>query len=135
MTGEIADMLIDRMLDDYDGGYDEQDITCKLCGADELAWEEARGEHNRKRWVLVERNGSVHACPNAPSAADANEFPIESPDNDNGTGVCNIPQANPGEKNVHSASRRSRAIQPKRVAAVDSVPRKHDVSAKPRKRR
>lgn len=63
-------------------GFDEYDredfgIVCKRCKADELAWEEARGERNEKRWVLIESDGSVHCCPDAPSAASADEFPIE----------------------------------------------------------
>jgi hypothetical protein len=148
--GELADEAIDRLFDDYDGGYDEQDITCKRCGADELYWEEARGEHNEKRWVLMEYNGSVHVCPNAPSAADADEFPtIEPQTNDiNIHGRADSMGPTLGKPmDQHSPLRKrtttdepntktsgTRAVCPKRSRPVDTVSRKHDVSRKPSNR-
>ena len=65
----------DYLPDALFGSYAEEGtITCKRCGADDLHWEEARGEHNEKRWVLLEFDDSVHCCPNAPGAASADEF-------------------------------------------------------------
>lgn len=49
----------------------EGEIECKYCGADELHWEQARGPHREKRWVLMEENGAIHCCPNCPSLAPA----------------------------------------------------------------
>lgn len=55
---------------DYEDGFR---IVCRRCEAEGLAWEEARGERNEKRWVLIESDGSVHCCP---QTADADEFPL-----------------------------------------------------------
>jgi hypothetical protein len=60
--------------DEYEYDYEDVGIiTCKRCGADELEWEEARGERNQKCWVLVEANGTVHVCN---LACDPNDFPL-----------------------------------------------------------
>lgn len=71
-------------IEDYfpvgDEDWDETEPSerdCNKCGAQELHWEEARGESNEKRWVLVERNGMIHCCPHL-KPAEADEFPIES---------------------------------------------------------
>lgn len=48
----------------YDG-FDEDDlheVRCKYCRERGLYWEEARGEHNRKKWVLVDEDGNIHDC-------------------------------------------------------------------------
>ena len=148
--GEYADEAIDRMLfDSYDG--DEGTITCKRCGADELHWEEARGEHNEKRWVLMECTGQIHVCPNAPSAASADEFPTVEPQtnetNIQGCGDSVGPVAEqpvsphrPTRKRTptnepHTKGGSTRLVCPERVRPVDTVPRKHDVSRKPSNRR
>lgn len=64
---------------DFSDDWDEtepRERDCWRCGAEELHWEEARGPHNEKRWVLVERSGSIHCCPEV-RPAEADEFPIE----------------------------------------------------------
>ena len=76
--GDMADLF-----DSYEDEWDETEPAerdCNRCGADELHWEEARSRPgNRKIWVLVERDGSVHACPTA-APASADEFPLLSGD-------------------------------------------------------
>lgn len=37
-------------------------VSCKYCQTENLVWEEARGEHNEKRWVLMTYFGEPHAC-------------------------------------------------------------------------
>lgn len=57
---------------DFDGT-----VTCKYCGAGYLFWEEARGERNEKRWVLVTSQGKIHSCPKRPGPAAIDEFEVE----------------------------------------------------------
>lgn len=135
--GEFADEAIDRLLSD-EGTYwaDDRTITCKRCGADDLYWEEARGERNEKRWVLVGYNGTVHACPDAPSAASADEFDTVEPHEPvphNSQVRTRTPTHEPRTKG--GAKGTARDLRAERVPPVDSVPRKHDVSRKPRARR
>jgi hypothetical protein len=64
---------IDRLTDEDDSAYTR---SCSRCGAFELHWEEARGDHNRKRWVLMEADGSIHCCSDTWSAATPSDFPV-----------------------------------------------------------
>ena len=77
--GEMADLMLDRYLYGADDGWDDtepREITCKRCGADELHWEEGRTRPgNRKCWVLMESNGTVHCCPEA-APATPDDFPL-----------------------------------------------------------
>jgi hypothetical protein len=61
-----------------DAPWDEDDcgIVCKYCGQGELEWEEARGERNEKRWVLVDYKGDIHNC-RAIGPASIDEFEDE----------------------------------------------------------
>ncbi len=70
------------MSDDF-SGYDEDEryaeeneIRCKYCRKRDLLWQEGRGEHNRKKWVLVDENGDIHDCRKAVSVDD---FPVVTP--------------------------------------------------------
>jgi len=76
--GDIADDIIGWMedaLDDYQGLYDEDWApefypkkkipTCKFCGKAPLKWRRI-GD----RWVLHERDGKYHDCPNHPLPLD-----------------------------------------------------------------
>lgn len=48
----------------YDG-FDEgaiHEVRCKFCKEHWLYWEEVRGEHNRKKWVLLDEDGNIHDC-------------------------------------------------------------------------
>lgn len=56
------DDMWDRLFDEHEADG-ETEITCKRCGAQDLHWEEARGERNEKRWVLMEANDTIHCCP------------------------------------------------------------------------
>lgn len=72
-------MAAEDWLPDCFDPYDEDEygdgaVTCKFCGEDGLMWEEARGLHNRKRWVLVDERGDIHDCPKRPGAAPSDEF-------------------------------------------------------------
>ena len=133
--GELADELIDNILNADWWEHDYSGKVCKRCGADELYWEEARGPHNRKRWVLMERTGQIHVCPDAPSAAAADEFPIEPTNNDKPIPQNSAVRARSKTHDSSAKSRRSRAIQPKLIPALGTVRRKHGVSRKSGKRR
>lgn len=62
------------------GDRDENEVRCKACGARDLFWEEARGEHNRKCWVLVTGEGDVHRCPAYRRVeAKLDDFPVCEP--------------------------------------------------------
>lgn len=50
------------------GSRDEIETRCKYCCERGLFWEEARGEHNQKKWVLVDEDGNIHACKKGPYA-------------------------------------------------------------------
>lgn len=66
--------------DDADMLAEERDLAevrCKLCGVRGLIWEEARGEHNRKKYVLTDEDGNIHDCRN-PVVAPLSDFPITS---------------------------------------------------------
>lgn len=62
------------LFDDLDFTDLADEYTCKYCNADDLHWEEARGAHNKKSWVLCEDDDTIHHCPGMPSAASADEF-------------------------------------------------------------
>jgi hypothetical protein len=126
--GEFADEAIERLLSDTDYWEDgPRNITCKRCGADELYWEEARGERNEKRWVLMEHNGEIHVCPDAPSAASADEFDTVEPHEP-------IPQNSAVRARAETHHEQTRNIRAKRIRPVDTVPRKYGVPRKPRRR-
>ena len=55
------DWICDLWGDD-DDETPEIGVRCKFCAARNLAWEEARDEHNRKRWILVTPTGKIHDC-------------------------------------------------------------------------
>jgi hypothetical protein len=61
-----------------DDWQNEDGITCKFCGENYLTWEEVRGPHNRKHWVLVNEKGDIHDCRR--SETEATDFPIVSED-------------------------------------------------------
>ena len=61
--------------DDPEDWYDDHaEVRCKHCRERDLHWEEARDEHNEKRWVLLDFAGNVHRCPAFPLAPGAEEF-------------------------------------------------------------
>jgi hypothetical protein len=60
--------LFDDEHSDYPGS-----VCCKFCGYGPFEWQEARGEKNRKRWVLVDVAGNIHDCR---SVAGPDEFPL-----------------------------------------------------------
>lgn len=69
------------MADDYDWGdlYDgdeEREVRCKFCRKRDLFWQEGRGEHNRKKWVLVDEYGDIHDCRKPVKLSD---FPVVEP--------------------------------------------------------
>lgn len=111
-------------LDDFE--IEGSNTVCKRCGANDLHWEEARGPHNRKRWVLMEWNEEIHICPDAPRAASADEFPTIEP-----------PNERPSVRHIQENSNHvtTRNVRSKRIAPVGTVPRKHDISRKPKRRR
>lgn len=70
--------FIDDMLGRYgypEGEYPEPDdeIVCKFCDTPYLQWKETRGEHNRKKWALVDAAGNIHDCRNQAKLID---FPV-----------------------------------------------------------
>ncbi len=70
-------MAAEDYFDPYGGPEDdeESDIRCKYCHERYLYWEEARGERNQKKFVLMNEDGSIHNCPAFGSAtASAEEF-------------------------------------------------------------
>jgi len=64
-----AEDYISDFFDDY-----ENEVECKFCGIGPLQWEECRGAHNRKKWVLIDEDGNIHDCR---GAATSDEFPSE----------------------------------------------------------
>ncbi len=67
LRGTFVGDFVDDMLARY--GYPddempepEDEVVCKFCDTPYLRWEEARGEHNRKTWVLVDMGGRIHDC-------------------------------------------------------------------------
>ncbi len=52
---------------------DDEEIRCKYCHERYLHWEEGRGEHNQKVFMLLNEDGSAHNCP-AYAKATADEF-------------------------------------------------------------
>lgn len=72
-TTDELERFFDRV--DREDLEDDAGIECKHCGLDLLYWEEGRGEHNRKRWVLIDsRTGEPHNCIAYASSATADEF-------------------------------------------------------------
>lgn len=69
----------DREYEEEYGDQDESEVRCKHCGERDLFWEEARGPHNRKRWVLVTGEGEIHKCPAYRAEATAADFPLCEP--------------------------------------------------------
>lgn len=61
---------------DEDEYQDAEEVRCKHCRERDLFWEEARGDHNRKKRVLVDEDGNMHDCPafRKPVASDE-DFP------------------------------------------------------------
>ena len=62
--GEIADDLFDRMLnqpDDYWGDEDDGGITCTRCGQSELYWQKVFSADGERR-VLFNSDGKRHVC-------------------------------------------------------------------------
>lgn len=56
--------------DDYDGGYEGNDVTCNRCGAEHLDWVDTG-----VRWRLLNSDGTFHVCN---TAASADEFEVVS---------------------------------------------------------
>jgi hypothetical protein len=61
--GQIDDDLARYGWPEDDEDTEESEVRCKFCRTRDLHWEEARGERNQKKWVLMEENGTMHACP------------------------------------------------------------------------
>jgi hypothetical protein len=58
--GEMADMLLEQAFDEWESDEwvrSSLGINCSHCNKSKLAWRNV----NRK-WILFERNGSVHSC-------------------------------------------------------------------------
>lgn len=58
MGGEMADMLIDQMWEDYDLFYESiPDAKCKGCGTSNVDW-----ACINNKWILLNPNGEPHRC-------------------------------------------------------------------------
>lgn len=65
--GEIADYMIDRMLEDHFADEDGEPaiVECKRCGKGGLHWEEDNGN-----WRLANAKGLLHVCDTSSAADD-----------------------------------------------------------------
>jgi hypothetical protein len=66
--GDIADWLVDNMLDEYEDapdGYYADNVTCRYCGTGGLEW-----AFTGKRWVLMNDDGEIHVCNRTASPDD-----------------------------------------------------------------
>lgn len=76
--GDIADYMIERMIDDHihlrmSGPAEPQSVTCKHCGTRGLWW----FPEKRDRYLLKDENGTQHNCMRIREPASLDEFPEE----------------------------------------------------------
>lgn len=60
--GEIADYLIDRMLEDCDEDEDDYEISCDRCGKDNLYWNKVFSADGEKFVLFDNKTDRRHVC-------------------------------------------------------------------------
>lgn len=70
------DFPSDEQMDAYGEDLELTEVRCRYCCERGLRWEETRGNMNRKKWVLVDEDGSIHDCRKPPKLT---AFPLVEP--------------------------------------------------------